>query len=151
MTTPLQRHETAYDVRKVRDDFPILSRTVHEKPLIYLDNAASAQKPRAVIDAERRVYEECYANVHRGVHELSMRATDAYEGARSIVQRFLGAASVKEIVFTRGTTEAINLVAASYGRAHVGPGDEVLITGLEHHSNIVPWQLFRTRSAQSCR
>ncbi len=130
-----------FDVARVRRDFPILATTVHDKPLVYLDNAASAQKPRAVIDAERRVYEETYANVHRGVHQLSMRATDLYEGARVKVQKLLNAASHKEIVFTRGTTEAVNLVASSYGRKHVGAGDEVLISGLEHHSNIVPWQL----------
>ncbi|MFI5183635.1 MAG: SufS family cysteine desulfurase [Vicinamibacteria bacterium] len=131
----------SFDVAEVRRDFPILGTTVHDKPLVYLDNAASAQKPQAVIDAERRVYEECYANVHRGVHQLSMRATDLYEGARVKVQKLLNAASHKEIVFTRGTTEAVNLVASSYGRKHVGAGDEVLITGLEHHSNIVPWQM----------
>jgi cysteine desulfurase/selenocysteine lyase len=129
------------DVAKVRADFPILAREVHGKPLVFLDSAASAQKPRAVIAAEARVYEELYANVHRGVYELSIKATDAYEGARAKVQRFLNAASGKEIVFTRGTTEAVNLVAASYGRQHVGAGDEVLISGLEHHSNIVPWQI----------
>jgi cysteine desulfurase/selenocysteine lyase len=132
---------TALDVASIRKDFPILSVTVHGKPLVYLDNAASAQKPRAVIDTERRVYEESYSNVHRGVHRLSMQATDLYEAARGKVQKLLGAASSKEIVFTRGTTESINLVASSYGRAHVGEGDEVLITGLEHHSNIVPWQM----------
>jgi hypothetical protein len=131
----------ALDVARVRADFPILASKSHGKPLVFLDSAASAQKPRAVIEAEARVYAECYANVHRGVYELSMKATDAYEGARATVQRFLNAASPKEIVFLRGTTEAINLVAGSYGRQHVRAGDEVLITGLEHHSNIVPWQL----------
>jgi cysteine desulfurase/selenocysteine lyase len=131
----------AFDVARVRRDFPILAQTVHGKPLVYLDNAASAQKPRAVIEAEVAVYETYYSNIHRGVHSLSMRATDAYEAARATVQRFIGAAHTREIVFTRGTTEAINLVASSYGRKHVGPGDEVLITGLEHHSNIVPWQM----------
>ena len=144
MTTQAQPAGVAsvpLDVEAVRADFPILSRAVHGRPLVYLDNAASSQKPRAVIDAERAVYEEYYANVHRGVHQLSMQSTDAYEGARAKVQRFLGAASTREIVFTRGTTEGINLVAASYGRANVGAGDEVLITGLEHHSNIVPWQM----------
>ena len=141
MSTTTKARGAGYDVAKVRGDFPILSRSVHGKPLVYLDNAASAQKPQAVIEAERRVYEECYANVHRGVHELSMRATDAYEAARVTAQRFLGAASAKEIVFTRGTTEAVNLVASSYGRKHIEAGDEILITGLEHHSNIVPWQL----------
>jgi cysteine desulfurase / selenocysteine lyase len=132
---------TTLDVAAIRKDFPILATTVHGKPLVYLDSAASAQKPQSVIDVERRVYEESYANVHRGVHSLSMRATDLYEGARLKVQKLLNADSHKEIVFTRGTTEAINLVAATYGRKHVGAGDEVLITGLEHHSNIVPWQM----------
>jgi cysteine desulfurase/selenocysteine lyase len=130
-----------FDVARVRSDFPILATTVHGKPLVYLDSAASAQKPRAVIEAERRVYEERYANVHRGVHQLSMRATDDYEAARVKVQKLLNAASHKEIIFTRGTTESVNLVAATYGRQRVGAGDEVLITGLEHHSNIVPWQM----------
>jgi cysteine desulfurase/selenocysteine lyase len=130
-----------FDVARVRSDFPILGTTVHGKPLVYLDSAASAQKPRAVIEAEKRVYEERYANVHRGVHQLSMRATDDYEAARVKVQKLLNAASHKEIVFTRGTTESVNLVASTYGRRHVGAGDEVLITGLEHHSNIVPWQM----------
>jgi cysteine desulfurase/selenocysteine lyase len=129
------------DVRAVRRDFPILDQTVKGKPLVYLDSAATAQKPRAVIDAVRRVYEESYANVHRGVHELSLRATDAFEAARAKVAGFLGAASPQEIVFTRGTTEAVNLVAWSFGRSKVQPGDEVLITALEHHSNIVPWQM----------
>jgi cysteine desulfurase/selenocysteine lyase len=129
------------DVTAVRADFPILSRSVHGRPLVYLDNAASAQKPRSVIDAEREVYERYYANVHRGVHQLSMQSTDAYESARGKVRGFIGAASTREVVFTRGTTEGINLVASSYGRAHVGAGDEVLVTGLEHHSNIVPWQM----------
>jgi cysteine desulfurase / selenocysteine lyase len=129
------------DVAAVRADFPILTQTVHGHPLVYLDNGASSQKPRVVIDAERRVYEEYYANIHRGVHSLSMKSTDAYEAARGKAQRFLGAASTKEIIFTRGTTEAINLVAATYGRRHVGTGDEVVVSALEHHSNIVPWQM----------
>ena len=125
----------------MRADFPILGRFVHERPLVYLDNAASSQKPQAVIDAERDVYAGYYANIHRGVHQLSMQSTDAYEAARAKVKRFIGAASTKEVIFTRGTTEGINLVASSYGRKHVAAGDEVLITGLEHHSNIVPWQM----------
>jgi cysteine desulfurase/selenocysteine lyase len=129
------------DVEAVRREFPILRETVHGKPLVYLDSAASAQKPQAVIDAEREVYERSYSNIHRGVHHLSMLATDAYEKARAKVQRFLGAASSREIVLLRGATEAVNLVAQSYGRRHVGAGDEVLVTGLEHHSNIVPWQM----------
>jgi cysteine desulfurase/selenocysteine lyase len=129
------------DVAARRAEFPILSQQVHGRPLVYLDNAASSQKPAAVIAAEREVYETYYANVHRGVHTLSMRSTDAYEAARVKVQRFVNAATAKEIVLTRGTTESINLVAQTYGRKHLGPGDEVLITGLEHHSNIVPWQM----------
>ncbi len=131
----------SWDVEAVRREFPILRESVHGKPLVYLDSAASAQKPQAVIDAERLVYERSYANVHRGVHRLSMLATEAYEKARETVRRFLNAAETREVVLLRGTTEAVNLVAQSYGRRHVGGGDEVLITGLEHHSNIVPWQL----------
>jgi cysteine desulfurase/selenocysteine lyase len=141
MSTLRAEKTTGYDVAAVRRDFPILDAKVHDHPLVYLDNAASAQKPRAVIDAERRVYEEAYSNIHRGVHSLSMKATDAYEAARVKVQKFVNAASLKEVVLTKGTTDSINLVAATYGRKHVGPGDEVLVTGLEHHSNIVPWQL----------
>ena len=132
---------SAFDVRKVREDFPILRQTVHGKPLVFLDSAASAQKPRAVVDAELRVYLENYANIHRGVYLLSQRATEAYEGAREKVRRFLNARSEKEIIFTRSVTEAINLVASTYGRTCVGPGDEVVISALEHHSNIVPWQM----------
>jgi cysteine desulfurase / selenocysteine lyase len=135
------RSRAAYDVSAVRQDFPILARRIHGKPLVYLDNAATTQKPLAVIDAERDVYERSYANVHRGVHLLSVEATDACERAREKTREFLGARDAREIVFVRGTTEAINLVAATYGRANVGPGDEVLITAMEHHSNIVPWQL----------
>jgi cysteine desulfurase/selenocysteine lyase len=131
----------ALDVEAIRADFPALSQSVHSRPLVYLDSAATSQKPRAVIDAVARFYAEDNANVHRGVHELSERATAAFEGAREKVRRFLGAAHAREIVFLRGTTEAINLVAHSFGRARVGPGDEVLVTALEHHSNLVPWQL----------
>jgi cysteine desulfurase/selenocysteine lyase len=132
---------TAWDVEAVRREFPVLSETVHGRPLVYLDSAASAQKPRAVIDAEREVYERYYSNVHRGVHRLSALATEAYEKARGTVRRFLNARETREVVLLRGTTEAINLVAQSLGRSRVAKGDEVLITGLEHHSNIVPWQL----------
>jgi cysteine desulfurase / selenocysteine lyase len=132
---------TDFDVRRVRRDFPILSQQIHGKPLVYLDNAATTQKPQAVIDAMVRSYAVDNANIHRGVHLLSERATQAYELAREKVQHFLNAAQSREIVFVRGTTEAINLVAATYGRAHVGKDDEVLITELEHHSNIVPWQM----------
>jgi cysteine desulfurase/selenocysteine lyase len=135
------RATTGIDVAALRREFPVLRESVNGHPLVYLDSAASAQKPQAVIDAERAVYEHYYANVHRGVHRLSVLATDAYEKARGTIRAFLGAASTREVVLLRGTTEAINLVAQSYGRRHVASGDEVLITGLEHHSNIVPWQL----------
>src|SRR5687767_7836568 len=131
----------AFDVQKIRRDFPILSQKIHGKPLVYLDNAATTQKPQAVIDAMVRSYTEDNANIHRGVHLLSERATRAYEEAREKVRKYLNAASSREIVFVRGTTEAINLVAQTFGRANVGRGDEVLITEMEHHSNIVPWQL----------
>ena len=142
MSAPLvDRRPAALDVGAVRKDFPILDTNVHGYPLVYLDNAASAQKPRAVIDAERAVYEQYYSNIHRGVHLLSMRSTDAYEAARVKVQRFMGARESREVILLRGTTEAINLVAQTYGRGHVAAGDEVVITGLEHHSNIVPWQM----------
>jgi cysteine desulfurase/selenocysteine lyase len=125
----------------IRRDFPILQRRVHGKPLVYLDNAATTQKPQAVIDRLVRYYSEENANIHRGVHALSVRATDDYDAARECVRRFLNAADVREIVFVRGVTEAINLVAQTYGRAHVGAGDEVVISEMEHHSNIVPWQM----------
>ena len=131
----------AWDVERIRKDFPILSQEVHGRPLVYLDNAATTQKPHAVIEALETYYATDNANVHRGVHLLSERATQAYEAARSRIRRFLNAAEDREIVFVRGTTEAINLVAQTYGRRMVGPGDEILITALEHHSNIVPWQM----------
>jgi cysteine desulfurase / selenocysteine lyase len=131
----------ALDVERIRRDFPILNQDVHGKPLVYLDNAATTQKPLAVIEAIEHYYRHDNSNIHRGVHALSERATEHYEKSRSAVQRFLHAADNKEIIFTRGTTEAINLVAQTYGRKHVGAGDEVLITAMEHHSNIVPWQI----------
>ncbi len=130
-----------FDVDRVRRDFPILKRTVHGRRLVYLDNAATSQKPQVVIDAISRYYVEGNANIHRGVHFLSAWATDAYETSRKAVQRFLNAGDASEIIFVRGATEAINLVAQTYGRTHVGAGDEVLITAMEHHSNIVPWQI----------
>jgi cysteine desulfurase/selenocysteine lyase len=133
----------ALDVARIREDFPILSRPVHGKRLVFLDSAASAQKPRAVIDAERQVYETEYANVHRGVYWLSQRATDAFEAAREKVRGLLNAREAREIVFVRGATEAINLVAQSYGRRFLAAGDEVLVTHMEHHANIVPWQMLR--------
>ena len=134
----------AYDVEKIRADFPILSTTVHGKPLVYLDNGASAQKPRAVIDEMVDVMEHRYANVHRGLHHLANAATEAYEGAREIVRRFLGATTTDEIVFTKSSTEALNLVANSLGQS-IGEGDEIILSILEHHSNIVPWHFLRER------
>ena len=130
-----------YDVEAVRAQVPILARPIRGERLVYLDNAATTQKPRVVIDAIRRYYEEDNANIHRGVHYLSERATRLHEEARVKVARFLGAADPNEVIFVRGTTEAINLVAQTFGRQRVGPGDEVLVTEMEHHSNIVPWQL----------
>ncbi|OHC68927.1 MAG: cysteine sulfinate desulfinase [Rhodocyclales bacterium GWA2_65_20] len=138
------------DVARLRQDFPILGRHVQGRPLVYLDNAATSQKPRQVIDCEARYYAETNANIHRGLHRLSQEATDAFEAARAKVQRFINAARGEEIVFVRGTTEAINLVAASYGQ-RLGPGDEILITEMEHHSNIVPWQLLCQRSGAVLR
>jgi cysteine desulfurase/selenocysteine lyase len=130
-----------FDVARVRRDFPILRQKIHGKPLVYLDNAATSQKPQVVIDTLSRFYTEDNSNVHRGVHLLSQRATQEYEAARHKLQRFLNAAEAREIIFVRGTTEGINLVAQTYGRRHVGPGDEVIISHMEHHSNIVPWQI----------
>ncbi|MDT0617371.1 cysteine desulfurase [Salinisphaera sp. P385] len=133
--------ETHLDVAALRSAFPVLDQRVHDKPLVYLDNAATTQKPAAVIDAVANYYRHDNANVHRGVHVLSQRSTEAYEGAREAVARFINAEREHQIVFTRGTTEAINLVAQSYARPRLQPGDEILITEIEHHSNIVPWQL----------
>jgi cysteine desulfurase / selenocysteine lyase len=130
-----------FDVERARADFPILQLKVNGKPLVYLDNAATSQKPHAVIDAIRRYYEGTNSNVHRGVHFLSEQATTEFDGVRETVRKFLNAASTKEIIFVRGTTEAINLVAHSYGRSHIQAGDEIVVTEMEHHSNIVPWQL----------
>jgi cysteine desulfurase/selenocysteine lyase len=141
MAPALARTAVGYDTASVRADFPILAREVHGHRLAYLDSAASAQRPRAVIEAVDHYETHCHANVHRGVHALSQAATDAFEGARERVRRFLNARSAKEIIFTRGTTEAINLVAHAWARPRLGPGDEILITWLEHHANIVPWQM----------
>ena len=132
---------TRFNVAAIRSDFPILRETIHGKPLVYLDNAASTQKPEVVIDALEHYYSHNNSNVHRGVHTLSMRATKMFEDARESVRDFLNASDTREIIFVRGTTEAVNLVAQSYGRTNVGEGDEVLISEMEHHSNIVPWQL----------
>lgn len=131
------------DAQVVRLDFPALHQQVRQRPLVYLDSAASTHKPQSVIDAVTRVYTRDYSNIHRGVHELSQRATKLYEAAREKVRCHLNAREAAEIVFTRGTTESINLVAQSWGRANLKAGDEVLITWLEHHSNIVPWQMLR--------
>ena len=134
-----------YDIDKIRCDFPILGRTVYDKPLVYLDNAATTQKPLCVLDAMRDEYLNVNANVHRGVHYLSQQATDLHEAARERVRQFIGAAKTEEIVFTRGTTEAINLVASSFAEAMMKEGDEVIVSVMEHHSNIVPWQLQASR------
>ena len=132
---------TSLDVTAIRKDFPILAQQVHGKPLIYLDNAATSQKPKCVIEALTRFYQMDNANIHRGVHQLSERSTQSYEAARGKVQRFLNAANTREIIFVRGATEGINLVAQTYGRTHVSAGDEIVISAMEHHSNIVPWQM----------
>ena len=137
--------KTELDLTSIRADFPILRQRIHGKSLVYLDNAASVQKPKAVIDAISECYSGYYANIHRGVHLLSERSTMAYEGAREKVRAFLNAASTQEIIFTRNTTESINLVASSFGGSAVKAGDEIIITGMEHHSNIVPWQLLCDR------
>jgi cysteine desulfurase/selenocysteine lyase len=143
MSTPrlAPNHSSGFDPLHWRRDFPILGETVHGKPLVYLDNAATSQKPRAVIDAVSSYYEHHNANVHRGVHKLSELATADYEGTRDKVRAFINARSAKEMIYTRGTTEAINMVAQSYGRSKLKAGDEILLTQMEHHSNIVPWQL----------
>ena len=134
-----------YDIEKIREDFPILSRKVHDKPLVYLDNAATTQKPLCVLDAMRDEYLNENANVHRGVHYLSVQATELHEQARETVRRFLNAKSTSEIVFTRGTTEGLNLIASTFTEAMMEPGDEVIVSTMEHHSNIVPWQLAARR------
>ena len=140
-STPTQEPAATYDVERIRTDFPILTREVYGHPLVYLDNAATTQKPQSVLDTLDHYYEHLNANIHRGVHRLSQEATDAHELARERMRAFIGAAEREEIIFTRGTTESINLVAFSYGRANLSAGDEILITHMEHHSNIVPWQL----------
>ena len=140
-TTRPETKRMSLDVERLRADFPILHQQVHGKPLVYLDNAASSQKPKAVINALKHYYEHDHANVHRGVHALSERATEAFEEARITVQRFINAPCLREVIFTRGATEAINLVAQTFGRMNVHAGDEVIVTAMEHHSNIVPWQV----------
>src|SRR5579871_6709156 len=135
----------SYDVARIREDFPALGLEVYGKPLVYLDNAASAQKPQAVLDRLHKAYTEQYANVHRGLHYLANEATEAYEGARETVRAFLNAPRKEEVIFTRNATEAINLVAYTWGREHIQAGDEIVVSIMEHHSNIVPWHFLRER------
>ncbi|NOS73532.1 MAG: cysteine desulfurase [Methyloglobulus sp.] len=132
---------TTFPLERIRADFPILQEKIRNKPLVYLDNAASCQKPNAVIDSISHFYRHDYANIHRGVHTLSVRATDKFESARAKVREFINAASTKEIIFVRGATEAVNLIAQTFGKANIKAGDEIVITAMEHHSNIVPWQM----------
>jgi cysteine desulfurase/selenocysteine lyase len=141
----------SYDVEAIRQDFPILHQEVHGHPLVYLDNAATTQKPKQVLDVLQHYYERDNANIHRGVHELSLRATQSYEDAREKLQGFMGAAESKELIYTRGTTEAINLVAHSFARPRLNKGDEILVTTMEHHSNIVPWQLVAEETGASVK
>ena len=143
---PTQHDAGDFPVEAIRQDFPILSRTVRGKPLVYLDNAATTQKPRQVMDALNDYYRRYNSNIHRGVHTLSEQATGAYEEARGKIRAFINAASDKEVIFTRGTTEGLNLVAQSYGRSRLAPGDEIIVSEMEHHSNIVPWQLLREQT-----
>src|SRR2546427_5591227 len=139
ITSPTSRID--WDVARIREDFPVLRQTVNGKPLVYLDNAASSQVPQVVIERGREYIEQEHSNIHRGVHYLSMKATTAYEGAREKVKRFINAREAKECIFVRGATEGINLVMHGYGRKFIGPGDEIIISALEHHANIVPWQM----------
>jgi cysteine desulfurase/selenocysteine lyase len=141
MSTLSSRVSTSFDVERIRQDFPVLKQTIHGKPLVYLDSAATAQKPFAVIDAIRKFHEVDCANIHRGVHELSQRSTAAYEETRTKAKRFLNSRGKSELIFVRGTTEAINLVAGTWGRKNVKAGDEIVVSAMEHHSNIVPWQM----------
>lgn len=149
--TAVAQHKTVLDVEKIRKDFPILSRKVNGKPLVYFDNAASSQKPQAVIDATSKYYSFENANIHRGVHYLSQEATTAYEAVRGKVAAFINAEKLHEIIFTKGTTDSINLVASSFGRTNVDEGDEVIISAMEHHSNIVPWQMLCEEKKQNSR
>ena len=142
---------STFDVNKIRNEFPVLNQTVNGKSLTYLDSAATSQKPRSVLDVVRRYYQEDNANVHRGIHELSRRATLAYEGARTRLAEWIGAADPSDVIWTRGTTESINLVASTWGVDQLGEGDEILLTTMEHHSNIVPWQLVAKRTGARLR
>src|SRR5580658_7802877 len=151
VSSPSANQTNEYDVEAVRAQFPILKTKIHGKPLVYFDNAATTQKPRVVLDALQRYYESENANIHRGVHTLSREATEAYELARKKIARFINAAEPREIIFTRGTTEGINLVATSYGGKFLKPGDEIILSAMEHHSNIVPWQLLAERIGAKIR
>src|SRR5437763_15897013 len=142
---------TTFDVERIREDFPVLKQAIHGKPLVYLDSAATAQKPFAVIDAIRKCHEVDCANIHRGVHELSQRSTAAYEETRTKVRKFLHAKTNEELIFVRGTTEGINLVSSSWGRKNVQAGDEIVISAMEHHSNIVPWQMLCEEKSATLR
>ena len=135
-----------FDIKKIRSDFPFLNMKINEGNAVYLDNAASSQKPKTVIDRLTKVYEQEYANVHRGIHHLSMKATENFEDARNEIARFINSKSSEEIIFTKNATEAINLVASSYGTVNIQNGDEIIISMLEHHSNIVPWHFLRERN-----
>jgi cysteine desulfurase/selenocysteine lyase len=150
-STSVVTPSSGYDIERIRADFPILGRLVHGFPLVYLDNAATSQKPYSVIQAVDAYYREIHANVHRGAHELSIRATEAYEEAREVVAAYVGAASSSELIFVRGATEAINLVAWTWGAAHVAEGDEILLTKMEHHSNLVPWLILAGRAGAKVR
>lgn len=152
MSSPaLARKPEALDIEALRSEFPILGQKVNGKPLVYLDSAATTQKPLAVLETERRYYAELNSNIHRGVHALSQKATDAYESVRGVVKDFIHAKDTKEIIFVRGTTEGINLVAQTFGRSKVGAGDEILVSGLEHHSNLVPWQMLAESQGASIK
>jgi cysteine desulfurase / selenocysteine lyase len=151
ITAPLADSQHLLPVDELRGEFPILAQQVNGHPLAYLDNAASTQKPRAVIDAIARLYQEDYANVHRGIHELSRRSTEAYEGARQRITRFFGIDDPGELILTSGTTASLNLVAWSWASANLRPGDEILLSVMEHHSNLVPWQLAAERTGARLR
>ena len=138
-------NNTGYDINAIRADFPALNQDINGSPLVYLDNGASTQKPQMVIDAISKFYTQDYANVHRGIHTLSQRATDQFEGARETVRQFINAKAIEEIVFTSGTTDSVNLIAASFGLAFINKGDRILVSEMEHHSNIVPWQILAER------
>src|SRR5438067_12300074 len=151
MSTLSSRLSSTFDVDRIREDFPVLKQTIHGKPLVYLDSAATAQKPFAVIDAIRKFHEVDCANIHRGVYELSQRSTAAYEETRTKAKRFLNSKSKSELIFVRGTTEAVNLVSSTWGRKNIQAGDEIIVSAMEHHSNIVPWQMLCEENGATLR